>query len=318
MQPHSHTLRSSFQNKVPAVRHQIATVVISCKQHEDLWKKFEDGLPNLMIENVQDIRGRDVVFFADFLDPGTMFEQLAVMYALPRYFIRSLTVVMPYFPTGTMERVDEEGQIATAFTLAVILSAIPLSSMGPAKLIIYDIHALQERFYFGNNVIPLLLTAIPAFKEKLEENHKGESIAIAFPDDGACKRFGRMFENYETIICAKVRDGDKRVVTIKEGQPKGYHVFIIDDLIKTGGTLIECKNALLSKGALKVSAFVTHAVFPLESYNKFTGEGPDQFQHFYTTDSCPTTVKIIKDLKPFHVISLKNSMVEALLQYGDR
>jgi hypothetical protein len=36
------------------------------------------------------------------------------MYSLPRYMIKSLTVVLPYFPTGTMERVEEEGQIATA------------------------------------------------------------------------------------------------------------------------------------------------------------------------------------------------------------
>lgn len=35
-----------------------------------------------------------------------------------RYLARSLVLVLPYFPTGTMERVEEEGQIATAATLA--------------------------------------------------------------------------------------------------------------------------------------------------------------------------------------------------------
>ena len=39
-------------------------------------------------------------------------------------------------------------------TLATLLSAIPLSSKGPAQIIIYDIHALQERFYFSDTVIP--------------------------------------------------------------------------------------------------------------------------------------------------------------------
>jgi hypothetical protein len=42
-----------------------------------------------------------------------------------------------------MERVETEGQIATAHTLARILSTIPLSVEGPAKLVIYDIHTLQ-------------------------------------------------------------------------------------------------------------------------------------------------------------------------------
>jgi len=45
----------------------------------------------------------------------------------------------------TMERVDSEGQIATAFTFARLLSNIPLTQRGPVKIMIYDIHALQER-----------------------------------------------------------------------------------------------------------------------------------------------------------------------------
>ena len=49
-----------------------------------------------------------------FHNTEVIFEQLSIMYTLPRYLVNSLTVLMPYFPTGTMERVDEEGQIATA------------------------------------------------------------------------------------------------------------------------------------------------------------------------------------------------------------
>jgi hypothetical protein len=52
-----------------------------------------------------------------------------------------------------MERIDEEGQVATAFTLATMLSAIPLAFYGPCKLLIFDIHALQERFYFGKKYL---------------------------------------------------------------------------------------------------------------------------------------------------------------------
>ena len=43
------------------------------------------------------------------------------------------------------------------------------------------------------------------------------------------------------IVCAKVREGDKRIVRIKEGDPKGRHVVIVDDLVQSGGTLIECQ-----------------------------------------------------------------------------
>lgn len=46
------------------------------------------------------------------------------------------------------------------------------------------------------------------------------------------------------MICTKVRDGDKRIVRLKEGSPKGRHVVIVDDLVQSGGTLIECQRLL--------------------------------------------------------------------------
>ena len=122
-----------------------------------------------------------VVFLASFHDSSVIFEQLAILYALPkyvctyvgipyhtipRYLVKSLRVVLPFFPTGTMERVDTEGQIATAKvwygmvwygmvwygmvlinhhvqTLSTLLSQIPYTQTGPAQIIIFDIHALQ-------------------------------------------------------------------------------------------------------------------------------------------------------------------------------
>lgn len=43
------------------------------------------------------------------------------------------------------------------------------------------------------------------------------------------------------IVCAKVREGDQRIVRLKEGEPRGRHVVIVDDLVQSGGTLIECQ-----------------------------------------------------------------------------
>jgi adenine/guanine phosphoribosyltransferase-like PRPP-binding protein len=43
------------------------------------------------------------------------------------------------------------------------------------------------------------------------------------------------------VVCVKVREGDERIVRIKEGNPAGYHVVIVDDLVQSGGTLVECQ-----------------------------------------------------------------------------
>lgn len=51
------------------------------------------------------------------------------------------------------------------------------------------------------------------------------------------------------VVCTKVRDGNKRIVRLKEGEPKGRHVVIVDDLVQSGGTLIECHALLASLGA---------------------------------------------------------------------
>ena len=62
-----------------------------------------------------------------------------------------------------------------------------------------------------------LESAIPLLKNELEQISKDSPIAIAFPDDGAHKRFHAMFEAYPTIVCHKIRNGKDRIVRVKDG-----------------------------------------------------------------------------------------------------
>jgi len=64
-----------------------------------------------------------------------------------------------------------------------------------------------------------LESAVPLLRQKIESLSDAGQISIAFPDDGAYKRFHVQFEDYPIIICNKVRDGDKRIVKVKEGKP---------------------------------------------------------------------------------------------------
>ncbi|PKA54090.1 Ribose-phosphate pyrophosphokinase 4 [Apostasia shenzhenica] len=257
------------------------------------WRNFDDGFPNLFINDAQDIRGQHVAFLASFSSPAVIFEQISAIFALPKLFICSFTLVLPFFPTGSFERMEEEGDVATAFTMARILSMIPKSRGGPTSLVIYDIHALQERFYFGDDVLPCFET-----------------------DDGAWKRFHKQLQHFPMIVCSKFREGDKRIVRIKEGNPVGRHVVIVDDLVQSGGTLIECQKVLASHGASKVSAYVTHGVFPEKSWERFLRNSAEdhtsRFAFFWITDSCPLTVKAIADKPPFEVLSLASSIADAL------
>lgn len=289
------------------------------------WDKFQDGFPNLFVRDAPRMRDRHVAFLASFHSPGVIFEQLSIIYALPKMFVASFTLVLPFFPTGTAERVEFEGEIATAFTLARILSHVPLCRGGPCDLVIFDIHALQERFYFGDNVAPLFCSGVPLLLRELRTLPDGMNVAIAYPDEGAWKRFHWQFESFPEIICTKVRDGDKRIVRLKEGAPAGRHVVIVDDLVQSGGTLVECARALKAAGAAQVSAYVTHGVFPGRSWERFLAPTPEAaaaagaddssaavFTHFWMTDSCPPTVRAVEGKAPFKILSLARPIAEAL------
>lgn len=111
-----------------------------------VFRSFADGFPNLFINKAHEIRGQHVAFLASFSSPAVIFEQISVIYLLPRLFVASFTLVLPFFPTGSFERMEEEGDVATAFTMARIVSNIPISRGGPTSVVIYDIHALQVLF----------------------------------------------------------------------------------------------------------------------------------------------------------------------------
>ena len=164
-------------------------------------------------------------------------NEYTILLVLSESIINSLTISLPYLNTGTMERVDVEGQIATANVDARLFSTLP--RIGPTIPIInFDPHTLGNRFYFHTNAALIPATAMNIFKESNFYDPK-DNMVIAFPDEGAAKRFGKSFPEMDLIICSKVRKGDERLVIIKEGEPEGKKVWIVDDLV-FGSAYIWC------------------------------------------------------------------------------
>ena len=159
-----------------------------------------------------------------------------------------------------------------------------------------------------------LQTAIPLLKEKML---KSNIDCVAFPDDGAAKRFSAMFQDMdlEIIVCGKTRGmGDERNVVIQDGDANGKHIVIVDDLVQTGGTLFESGKVLKEAGAASVNAFVSHAVFPNESWKRFNVGGDRAcFDKFWVTNSIPTvTDKLPVDDGIFEVLDLMDLIISDL------
>ena len=90
------------------------------------------------------ISGKNVLFLASFHDNDVTLSQFSVFIVLLQSFILSFTIILPFYPVGTMERVEIEGKVPTANTYAVLLSSLPTCGK-PSRIMIYDIHALQNR-----------------------------------------------------------------------------------------------------------------------------------------------------------------------------
>jgi len=261
------------------------------------YKKFRDGTPKFFIHDVKtDIEHKDVTYIWDFSSLEALPEQYALIRWIIDYYADKIRVVVPYFPVGTMERISTKWEIATASYVADILSYLPPARSGKPSLHTFDIHALSERFFFDAFHVNTELHTTTSLLDI------PNSSVIAFPDDGAAKRFGENFaHNIEKIICIKVRgEGEKRDITLKEWDPVWKDIILIDDLIQSGGTLREAARMLMGKWARSVRAFAPHGVFPANSHVGLASE----LDELIVTDSIPVNIWRAKFITNMRVLSI--------------
>lgn len=264
------------------------------------FENFPDEWPNLFIDDIKEsIEHQDVTYIGDFSKPSDMFINYAMMRGILDYYAGKLRVIMPYFPVGTMERISEKWEIATAKYFADIMSHLPEWRNWKTSIHTFDIHALVERFLFDS------------FKVNLEThtamNHVSEIAkdkVIVFPDEGAEKRFWKDFRDHEIIILSKKREGNERIIELKQWSPEWKDVLMVDDLIQSGGTLIRSAEYLRWLWAKSVSWYATHGVFPNDSYKKLAWV----LDNIYVTDSIPENNMRALEYENMHVLSLETDI----------
>jgi len=128
---------------------------------EDIsWGTFPDGTPKLFVPDIDHLRGGHVFFLMD-PDLSRIFPQYAAIRMLARSGPAKVTVILPYFASGTMDRVENEGEVATAIGHARLLSSLPGTDSHKTTIAIVDIHNLSERGFFTDDVALDLLSAVP-------------------------------------------------------------------------------------------------------------------------------------------------------------
>ena len=211
----------------------------------------------------------------------TALELLQMMLILHRHDARSVTVVAPFIEQSTQERVEESADgrsqtLAQADTMLALLSP-PGSGR---RVVTFDMHDVRTRFS-GDNVKGYSLMD-RLLRLYFEENPDAVPV---FPDAGAAKRFGPTVAKYSDktpVVFDKVRRDKKLVLsTLCEALASGTTYVLIDDMVRSGGTLGGVWRILVELwGAAAVDVCFVHA--PLDAKG---GMGLQMYRKVYFTDT---------------------------------
>lgn len=213
---------------------------------------------------VPTVRDSDVFVFQSHGAPvnETLMEQLAIINATRRASARNITAVVPYRGYGRADRPDNShesymGPLTMRF----------LAEAGADRILEIDPHAGQSAGFLKDFSVEYTpIPARPAIQEYMAhiiEAGDPDDVVIVSPDSGRAKlnrHYAAHFDKPRAIV-DKMRTGANQAeVMAIIGEVAGRRCFVIDDMIDTGGTVIEGARALKDKGASEVHILATHGI----------------------------------------------------------
>ena len=217
--------------------------------------RFPEG--EIRVQIRQNIRGRDVFIVQSTSTPPNehLMELLVLIDAARRASASRVTAVLPFFGYARQDRKDRPRVPITAKLVANLVT-----EAGADRVLTMDLHAGQIQGFFD---IPVdHLYSINVLAEYIRKK-KLRNLVVVSPDVGGLK----MARAYSKVLHASLAIVDKRRESDRKthvmhliGEVKNRNVLIIDDLISTGGSIVEASHALKREGALDVYAAVVHPV----------------------------------------------------------
>lgn len=220
-----------------------------------LVKRFSDGEINVDIG--ENVRGADVFIVQPTCPPVNdhLVELLVLMDALKRSSAKRVTAVIPYYGYARQDR-----KVLPRAPITAKLVADLLTAAGVSRVLTMDLHAGQIQGFFN---IPVdHLYAAPVMLEYIKANWDNDIVFVS-PDAGGVER-ARAFAkrlNATLAIIDKRRaaPNESRVMNII-GDVEGKTAVLLDDMVDTGGTMVQGADALRESGARRVFACATHPV----------------------------------------------------------
>ncbi|NWF37882.1 ribose-phosphate pyrophosphokinase [Mariprofundus sp. NF] len=279
-------------------------------QGEIYTQRFSDG--EIFIQVKETIRGLDAFFIQSTSSPANdnLMELLIFIDAAKRASTRNICAVIPYFGYARQDR-----KSAGRTPISAKLVADLISRAGATRVLTLDLHATQIQGFFDIPVDNIF--AIPLFGKDIEEkNENMEDVIIVSPDVGGVVRAralaGRLHVDMAIVDKRRPAPNVAKVMNII-GDIEGKHCILIDDMVDTAGTLCGAAEALLERGATKVSAYASHGVLSGPAAQRLA---ESNLHELVITDSILQPQKIL-DTGKVRSISIAPLMGEAITRIYD-
>ncbi|ARP37519.1 MULTISPECIES: ribose-phosphate pyrophosphokinase [Vibrio] len=220
--------------------------------------RFSDG--EVAVQINENVRGSDVFLIQSTCAPtnDNLMELVVMIDAMRRASAGRITAVIPYFGYARQDRRVRSARVP--ITAKVVADF--LSNVGVDRVLTIDLHAEQIQGFFDVPVDNIFGT--PVLLEDMA-NRGLENPVVVSPDLGGVVRARATAKALGDVDIAIV-DKRRPRANVSEvmnliGDVEGRDCVIVDDMIDTGGTLCKAAEALKERGAKRVFAYATHAVF---------------------------------------------------------
>ena len=267
-------------------------------------RRFADM--EIFVEIKENVRGADAYVLQSTSFPANdhLMELLIIMDALRRSSARRITAVIPYFGYA---RQDRRASGRTPISAKLVANLI--TNSGADRVLTVDLHAGQIQGFFD---IPTdNLFASPVMVRDIKDRFKGNTITVVSPDVGGVVRARGLAKriNAPLAIIDKRREraGESEVMNVI-GEVDGTTCILVDDIVDSGGTLVNAADALIEQGATDVYAYITHGVLSGGAVARITAS---RLKELVITDSIQPT-EAVRVARNIRVLSIATLLGEAI------
>ena len=267
-------------------------------------RKFADG--EIYIEINENIRGNSIFIIQSISSPANdnLMELLLCIDALKRSSAKNITAVIPYFGYARQDR-----KVVPRTSISAKLVSNLITKAGADRIVTVDLHAGQIQGFFDIPVDNLFAT--PIFARHIKKKIRSNDIICVAPDVGGTERaraLGKLL-NVGLAIVDKRRPkpGHSQVMNVI-GNVKDKTCIIVDDIIDSGGTIVNAAKALKGRGAKEVYVYITHGVLSGDAVKKIKNS---MIKKLIITDTIDNGEKV-KSVKNIEVLPISSLMGEAI------